>query len=173
MSISIRKAEAADIPSIISIAEKTWWRTYPGIISETQIRFMLAKMNNAEIFAKQLTQKERIIFLADLSAESIGFANMDASVKNAMTVKIQQLYILPDAQRKGVGQRLLVACEEQARRMGAIQLELNVNRNNPAYNFYLTQGFTVSQNIDIPYGPYILNDYVMHRKIYATVNPAI
>ncbi len=55
--------------------------------------------------------------------------------------------------------------EEEATQRGRDTLELNVNRGNKAYYFYLKQGFEVVEEVDIPYYGYILDDYVMQKKI--------
>jgi hypothetical protein len=44
-------------------------------------------------------------------------------------------------------------------------LILNVNINNPAYYFYLKMDFTVRERIDIPYGQFMLNDFVMEKNL--------
>jgi hypothetical protein len=42
---------------------------------------------------------------------------------------------------------------------------LNVNINNPAYHFYIKMDFTVRERIDIPYGKFMLNDFVMEKNL--------
>ena len=44
-------------------------------------------------------------------------------------------------------------------------LELNVNRNNPAKDFYAKNGFKIVEEIDIPLDKFWLNDYVMTKNI--------
>ena len=66
------------------------------------------------------------------------------------------------------GHRLLPrarAVETDARRAGARRVELNVNRANPAHHFYRRCGYRVQQVVDIPLGPFWLNDYVMSHDL--------
>jgi ribosomal protein S18 acetylase RimI-like enzyme len=60
---------------------------------------------------------------------------------------------------------LIDLAAEEARNLGFKELELNVNRYNKAYNFYLKQGFKVVEEVDIPYYEFFLNDYVMRKSL--------
>jgi hypothetical protein len=40
-----------------------------------------------------------------------------------------------------------------------------VNRNNPALHFYESLGFFMHHPVDIPIGPYWMNDFVMRKSI--------
>jgi hypothetical protein len=55
---------------------------------------------------------------------------------------------------------------EDVKLRGITQLELNVNRNNPSYHFYLKNGFTVfrEEMLDIGDG-YFMDDFVMTLNI--------
>ena len=56
---------------------------------------------------------------------------------------IDQLYLLPKFQNKGVGTEILRSLKEQARKM-SVPIKLSVLRVNPAQRFYNRNGFTVS-----------------------------
>ncbi|HCX57958.1 MAG TPA: GNAT family N-acetyltransferase, partial [Sphingobacterium sp.] len=75
---------------------------------------------------------------------------------------------MPNVQGKGFGKALIDFASQKTRLKGKGILELNVNRNNPAYHFYLKQGFEVIETIDIPYYDYVLNDYVMQKEVKAS-----
>ena len=45
-------------------------------------------------------------------------------------------------------------------------LELNVNKKNPAFDFYLQQGFEVEKAVVLEIGNnYVMDDYVMVRSL--------
>jgi ribosomal protein S18 acetylase RimI-like enzyme len=55
---------------------------------------------------------------------------------------LDELYIVPAFQRRGIGSAALQFLEEEGRRMGARVLRLEVTRtNSPALNLYLKRGF--------------------------------
>lgn len=165
MSVLIRRATAADVPAITALTETVWRHAYPGIISHDQIDYMLERLNDPQTLTRQITKKERIVLLALRNDLNAGFASTGLSQNDKTIYRIHQLYILPQAQKNGIGQRLIAAAETEAKKVKCALLELNVNRNNPAYHFYVRLGFSTVREVDIPYGPYVLNDYVMQRKM--------
>ena len=69
-------------------------------------------------------------------------------------------------QGKQAGRTLLRAIENIAQTNQAQFLSLNVNRNNvKAIGFYEKVGFEIVETVDIPLSTYVLNDYVMQKKI--------
>lgn len=162
--MSIRKTTVQDISVIMELAEKTWWPTYTGVISEEQIRFMLDDMYSAESLKKQMESGIEFI-IAEREHIPTGFAAYAQSDTDKLIVKIHKLYILPSEQGKGTGKELIEYISDSAKKLGGNTLELNVNRGNKAQNFYLKCGFTVFQSVDIPYHRFILNDYIMRKSL--------
>ena len=60
---------------------------------------------------------------------------------------------------------LIEAVENAARAAGGQFLDLNVNRYNPATAFYERRGFVRQREVDVPIGPYFMNDYVMRKAL--------
>lgn len=162
--MSIRKAGRQDISIIMELAEKIWWPTYTGVISEEQIRFMLDDMYSAESLIKQMESGIEFI-LAEREDTPNGFAAYAQSDTDKLILKIHKLYILPSEQGKGTGKKFIEYISDSAKKLGINTIELNVNRGNKALNFYLKSGFTIYQTLDIPYHRFILNDYVMRKSI--------
>jgi len=67
--------------------------------------------------------------------------------------------------KRKIGKQLISFVEKHAQARGYTEVELNVNRRNPAYYFYLKSGFKVHQEINIPYHAYVLDDYIMRKTI--------
>jgi diamine N-acetyltransferase len=156
----IRFAKAEDIPEIHRLANEIWPVAYQGIIPDEQIGFMLIDMYSIESLTAQFNQQ--ITFLiAESQGDSLGFASYSRSPDDADAYKIHKLYILPDRQRKGCGKALCDFIAAEAKNKGARILELNVNRNNPAFYFYQHYGFELDHEVDIPYNQFILNDFLM------------
>ena len=82
----------------------------------------------------------------------------------------QQLYAAQCAschgeQGQGLGVHLIEAVENAARAAGGQFLDLNVNRYNPAIAFYERRGFARHSEVDVPIGPYFMNDYIMRKAL--------
>ena len=161
----IRPATLADLPLIQRLAEATWWPTYRGIIPDEQIRYMLDLMYSpAALEAQMLVQGHRLL-LARHAGRYAGFASYSLRGPRTSVYQLHKLYVRPDVQGVGLGRKLLTTVENHVRRLGGTRLELNVNRANPALHFYERVGFRIQEFIDIPLGPYWLNDYVMGKAL--------
>ena len=160
----IRKASYSDVLVIHQLATEIWWPTYTDIISEEQIRFMLSDMYSEEALRSQMDCGYHFL-IAERENIPVGFAGYSLTEPENKVYKLQKLYILPSEQGKRTGKKLVdevirLAAEQQ----GEI-LELNVNRRNKAFHFYEKAGFEIYQEVDIPYYRFVLNDYVMRKKI--------
>jgi ribosomal protein S18 acetylase RimI-like enzyme len=162
--ITIELAEQSDIRSISNMAHIIWPAAYGDILSQDQIDFMLEKSYTVEGLAESMVDGQ---FFYVLKEEGVaqGFVALRTFTDK---VRIEKLYLMPDVQGKGFGKVLIDFAFEKAMKKGKDILELNVNRNNPAYHFYLKQGFKVVETVDIPYYDYVLNDYVMQKEVKAS-----
>ena len=80
--------------------------------------------------------------------------------------KLHKIYVLPAQQGKGTGRFIIDEVIKAIKQVGAMALQLNVNRNNNAKLFYEKLGFVVIREEDIDIGNgYFMNDYVMEKKL--------
>ena len=94
-----------------------------------------------------------------------GFASFGPRREEPGIFKLHKIYILPDNQGRGYGTFLI---EEIKRRLIVQEvgtLDLNVNRHNPAQEFYKKLGFKIIREENVPIGPYWMNDYVMRLEL--------
>ncbi len=162
MRLTTRVATLQDIPQIIELAEKSWLPTYRDILVKEQLELMFRLIYSSSSLKKQFT--EHTFILAFEGNEAKAFSSFTNN--NKEIVKIQKLYILPDNQGKGIGSFIVDYIAAEAKNFGASTLELNVNRYNTAKVFYEKMGFKIHEVVDIPFGNYWLNDYVMRKEIY-------
>lgn len=158
----IVKATEKDIPVIHDLAERIWWPTYRSILSEEQIRFMLKQMYSGEALREQMENGTEFLLVKDGRVD-VAFAGY--SLAEGGVLNIHKIYILPSEQGKGIGKKLIEYFYTIARESGMSQLQLNVNRANPALNFYQKVGFDIIETVDIPYYEFVLNDYVMRKRV--------
>lgn len=165
MMITIREAVIEDALCIQLLAEAVWWPTYSPILSEEQIKYMLAKMYDLQTISQQIAAGAQSYLLLYADDAPTGFAAYSPRIENPELYKLHKLYCLTNTKGKGYGKLLLQTVERKVKDAGKNILELNVNRHNPAMGFYEKMGFEIaySEDIDIGNG-YQMNDYVM-RKI--------
>jgi len=162
-TIRISTAENEDLPVIREIAMKVWPGTYGSILTREQIDYMLEMMYSIESLRQQLTEGHQFILALD-DAAVLGFASY--STTEPGKIKIHKIYILEEAQGKGIGKSLIQYIQDRCRKEGARLLYLNVNKYNPALHFYLRSGMRILREevIDIGNG-FIMDDYVMGMEI--------
>lgn len=160
MNIFLANNDHAQI--IHELAHQIYYPTYTGILTNDQMDFMLQKSYSVAALCASMNEGQDFYLLEDESG-FLGFMALQS--KNTGVLRIEKLYLLPAFQGKGCGAKLIRYAEEQALLKGFNVLELNVNRGNKAYFFYLKQGFKVTQEIDIPYYGYILDDFIMQKTI--------
>lgn len=163
--IYLRKAKEEDLPIIRAIAEQTWPTAYSDIISQEQITFMLDKMYGQAELREQLLHGHHFIVASELK-EDVGFAGFSVINSETHTFKLHKLYVLPKMHGKGVGKLLMNEVVSQVKAQGGEFLQLNVNRNNKAKDFYEKAGFKIKETVDLDIGNgFYMNDYVMEKEL--------
>lgn len=161
----IRIATLDDIPVIQQIAYKTWPSTYGAIISEDQIKYMLDLMYSTESLVQQMSKGHQFyLFESDIAQrdnnEVLGFASVSNELEGDF--KLNKLYIIPLAHKTGAGKALLTAVKAYAKENGGKQLILQVNKQNPAIEFYKKQGLSIlSENVFELEKGFVMDDYIM------------
>ncbi len=159
-----RYASYKDIALIRELAHQIWPLTYQDILSPEQIRFMLNDIYSKESLLAQFENGTQFV-MAEMEDQPIGFASFSLSDEENKVYKVHKLYLLATFQGKGLGKQIINFIEHDVRLIGGQYLELNVNRNNPSAGFYKKIGFNVHSEIDIPYHQFVINDYVMRKKL--------
>lgn len=163
--ILIRKAKEEDMPIISDLAELIWPQTYTEYINEEQLRYMLDLMYNKGELLSQLQQGYTFLIAED-GSKDVGFACSSLIDAETKTYKLHKLYVLPEMHGKGVGKILINEIKNLAERNGGKFLQLNVNRNNKAKDFYLKGGFKIKETVEVNIGNgFFMNDYVMELSI--------
>lgn len=166
--LKIRKAEIEDIPIIVDLAYKTWFITYQNIISKEQIDFMFGEMYTPEALLKQMDFLGHQFYIGFENDKPVGFSSISEMINEKdKTYKVHKLYLLPEIQAKGFGRTMLTFLEDFLKAKKVQFLILNVNRNNPAFHFYKKMNYQIREIVDIPFGDFELNDYIMGKNLQA------
>lgn len=162
--LTVTKATAADIPLIRQLTFEIWPKTYNSIISQQQIDYMLKQMYNPAILQKQIEEDGCTFIIVHDDKEPVAFASYNET--ESATWKLNKIYILSTQQGKGTGKFIINYIIEEIKAKGAKSLQLQVNRDNKAKDFYEKLGFKIIQTADFDIGNgYFMNDYVMELSL--------
>lgn len=163
---SIRRATPADFPVIGELACRTWRVSFPGIITEAQIEYMLAQRYTSEALGAAVASGQLTFELLFVEGAARAFA-AHGPTQDPSELKLQQLYVLPEFQGQGLGGLLLDHVETLARSLGRQRLVLTVNRHNEAAKaVYERRGFRVREEVQVEIGQgFIMDDFVMEKPL--------
>jgi GNAT superfamily N-acetyltransferase len=178
------------------MAERTWRHGYATILSREQMDYMLARMYAPEVIAREM--EDGVIWEiastdendADIGSSAfasppvsglrspvsglrspvspVGFHSC-AFDSDTQTLKLNKLYVLPDAQGMGFGKALLSRVRELAGILGARKIWLQVNKQNAtAIRAYERAGYSVERSavFDIG-GGFVMDDFIMALAVPA------
>jgi diamine N-acetyltransferase len=161
--MELQKASISDIPLIISLAEEIWWKHYPSIIGEEQVKFMMNLMYSHESLNEQIEEKAHQFFLIKSDGNAIGFVSVAESDPDELF--INKFYILQQEQGKNIGALIY----DKILKLFALKktVRLTVHRKNyKSINFYFKLGFKIEKVIDIDIANgFQMNDFVMLHRL--------
>lgn len=160
--IEIRRATAADIGAIRSVAEVAFRAAYAAILSSEQTDYMMDMMYSVESLHRQMEVERQAFYLAVDNGRTIGYVSVEQQGERLF--HLQKIYLLPECQGRGIGERLFrCACRHiKSLCPEPCTMELNVNRHNRARGFYERMGMRKVREGDFPIGRgYYMNDYIM------------
>ena len=165
-TLSIRRADLADLPTVMRLAHDIWHRHYPGIISVEQIDYMLTTGYSRHALSAFVTDPTRGLALAERAGEPLGFCAWYPPAE-PRTMKLDKLYVLPEMHGQGIGRALIEHVARAARAVGCSTLILNVNRNNQSsVRAYERCGFTIRESGDFAIGNgFVMEDFIMARPL--------
>lgn len=165
--MNVRAATLDEVPAIRAIALATWPVAYGEILSPAQLAYMLDLMYSEPALVEQMTVKGHRFLIAEGDGRIIGFASFEHGYDAKPSTRLHKLYVLPDSKGTGTGKAVLHAVADAARASGDTRIELNVNRFNPAKDWYLNHGFRIERDevIDIGQG-HVMDDHVMVRPFH-------
>lgn len=151
-----------EIYELINLSFDVWRKTYPGIISYSQMITMLNSRYSYKKINNDLKENKSFWLIAK-KISIFGFCNYISI--NSNEFKIDKLYVNPIYQRSGIATKLIKTIIESNQKIKFLHLQVNRNNKN-ALNFYKSFGFKVHKKIDIRIeGGYYMNDYFLKLKI--------
>ncbi|MBM7650240.1 ribosomal protein S18 acetylase RimI-like enzyme [Bacillus ectoiniformans] len=140
---NIRLMEEKDIPFIQRVAKESWADSYEGMIpSDIQEAFLKEAYSTSYL---KIRMKSSLMIISEKEGVLTGFANF--SEINGGACELFAIYLLPEAQGRGIGTILLK--EGLVRLREVKQLFVNVEKENlRAKRFYDARGFKVIKEFE-------------------------
>ncbi len=168
---SLRRAEILPVteehlPALAELAGVIWRQHYPGIISPTQIDYMLARMYSPDALREEIRAKGIRFVQLLVEGRFVGFASYGSTPEPGV-MKLHKCYLLPEMHGRGLGSLLLQHCERETRKLGARRLVLAVNKHNTkAVAAYQRNGFTVAESVITDFGSgFVMDDFIMAKDL--------
>jgi ribosomal protein S18 acetylase RimI-like enzyme len=141
---TIRPATEADVPAVHHLLVRTWHATFDAIYGPEKVSEVTAQWHSPDRIRASLAQPGVIRMVAEQGGEITGTATGFATPSGG--IKLQQLYILPDRQRSGLGTALLDAFRMSFIDPRFIELEV-AEPNVDATAFYVRSGFELKSTV--------------------------
>lgn len=133
--VKVRQADMGDLEKLAALFDgyRRFYSQQPDI--DAARRFL------SDRFAHQ----QSTIFLALDGQNGVGFTQLYpsfSSVRMMRTLILNDLFVVPEARKRGVGKALLSAATDYARKIGAARLSLSTaNSNGKAQALYEAEGW--------------------------------
>jgi ribosomal protein S18 acetylase RimI-like enzyme len=165
----IAAASPEDAEAIARLAREIWYLHYPGIITVSQIDYMLAQRYQPATIAAQISANEAWWDKLEVGSRLAGFAGYEPGAA-AGAVKLDKLYVHPRVQGCGYGYALVRHVQARSHERGFSSLYLQVNKGNTAsIAFYRKAGFAVTDQVKVNIGNgYYMDDFVMSKPLGVT-----
>lgn len=163
--MKITLAIATDIPLLQKLAEESWRANYRDILCAEQIDYMLRMMYSRDELQKHFDQAKYCYHLIWDGEMAVGFIGFEHDYE-PQTTKLHRIYLLQECKGRGLGSLALKFLEETVRNYGNRRIILNVNKGNPAREFYSSQGYLVYDKgvFDIGNG-FVMDDVLMEKFV--------
>lgn len=138
--VSIRAAKACDAVAIARVHVESWRTTYTGIVPDAYLAG-LDEVLRVKLWSEWLAG-ESIVLVAERAAEVVGFAHAGKIRGPVETcdAEIYSLYLLREAQGRGMGSALLKSIATALKERGFTSMAVWVLERNPSRNFYEKHG---------------------------------
>jgi len=133
MTITIREAEAADLPALADLATRTWLDAFGATLSPENAAAETDEGRSEERFRRALD--ERTILVAEEESALLGYVEFDEG-------ELHRLYVETALQGRGIGRVLLERALSHPRLANAPRVVLQVwDENTRAVRLYESSGF--------------------------------
>ncbi|MDX1516763.1 MAG: N-acetyltransferase [Woeseiaceae bacterium] len=170
-AIRVREAAGEDVSALSSVGREAFAAAYRGTAPDSDIERHLVDYFGAAAIREALRRDDVTYFIAEDGSRCAGLVKLCTSApppavpaRNAL--EVQQLYVAPASQRRGVGRRLMDRAVEFARQGSRDGVWLSVWTDADwATAFYRGYGFAAIGTLPFTLGDSSYTDYLMWLPI--------
>lgn len=168
----IRRAGAADAEALSHIGAATFLESYTEIIDGPDMVAHCTRQHSCAVYGAYLADPAAAVWIAEFGATGapVGYAvNCLPDLPIALQdgdLELKRIYAFSRFHGAGIGQALMLASLEDARRRGAPRLLLGTYQDNHrAVAFYTRHGFTFAGTRQFQVGTRLFDDIVMSKPL--------
>ena len=136
-SITMREANAGDIPALAALHVELWNRTYRTTRGPT----VATRTWQWQQAWKETPRREFVLLLEDRAGRLIGFARGQLQVgEGRFDANLNKMYLRWEYHGLGLGRRMMLECARRFAAGGARNFVLHAERSNPTIGFYDRMG---------------------------------
>jgi ribosomal protein S18 acetylase RimI-like enzyme len=137
--VFVRTAGERDLAAVRTLLVETWHATYDTIYGAAKVTEITDEWHSIASLRSRLTRPNSEFLVAD-DGKRIGGMAFAAATADAKIILLNQLYVHPDCQRRGIGQALLDEVEASFPEARTLRVEVE-EANGGAIAFYRSKGF--------------------------------
>ncbi|WP_062015953.1 GNAT family N-acetyltransferase [Aureimonas sp. AU4] len=160
--VFLRTGGKADLARVSRLLGETWHATYDGIYGSDRVEQITAAWHTPSRLAGHLARPSSEFVVADDGSRLLGMAY--AAAADGKLVALHQLYVLPEAQGRGIGSDLLAEIKNAFPDARRIRLEVEL-ANAGALRFYERRGFAVTGPAAAPSETAGIDLVVMEKRL--------
>jgi ribosomal protein S18 acetylase RimI-like enzyme len=163
---NIRHASSKDISIIHRLAKEVFFPTYEPLQPKEKVAYLFSMMYNEVALSEQMEKKKHNFILTEDETGYLGYASFEFNYKGSGKIKIHKIYVMPNAQGKGVGKEMINCIANIGRQHKVEILLLDVYRHNPAIQFYEKLGFKkVGEQVTEVGNGFVMDDFLMEMSL--------
>lgn len=161
MDFPIRTMTIEDTIQVQQVAAASWHATYDGIIPLHVQNQFLKNTYSESMMARRIANS--ILLVAEQQGKVVGFANF-TQVDEEGESELAAIYLLPEAQGKGIGTALFLKGIEQLMDVKTVVLTVE-KENKIGKTFYEAKGFNVIDEFEEDFDGHKLQSIRMRYSI--------
>ena len=116
--VEIRRAEREDIPGIKAVLAVTWRDTYSTFLSEASIAKVTSEWHSPRVLEVEIARP--LTYIGVATSARNGIVAMISAHSQGEVLFVARMYVLPEFQRQGIGERMMdEACRAFPRHSGS------------------------------------------------------
>ncbi|PWL29060.1 GNAT family N-acetyltransferase [uncultured Roseivirga sp.] len=170
-SYQIKKVSTDELEELRKLSIETFSDTFTEQNNEIQMKAYLEKAFNTDQLRSELSNPESFFYFVKEEDKILGYLKLNT--KTAQTdqvldssLEIERIYLVQEAQGKGIGKLLMDFSIAEAKRRNLLCLWLGVwEKNEKAIAFYKSYGFEVFADHPFKLGDESQKDLLMKRFV--------